>query len=156
MGPVAPKAKGGSLNHALLRAVLGCLLPGLLVAGWSGLGSGTLTELSAVCFPVDEVTGYAAGGGGLLLKTTDAGGIAELAAPPAPRSSSPSLLRGVLHLPVSSFVIRHSDLLDASGRRVLSLSPGPNDVSHLAPGIYFVHSTIDIRQSSFSKVVLTR
>ena len=29
-------------------------------------------------------------------------------------------------------------LLDVSGRRVLALSPGPNDVSHLSPGVYFV------------------
>ncbi len=29
-------------------------------------------------------------------------------------------------------------LFDASGRRVLNLSPGENDVHHLAPGVYFV------------------
>jgi hypothetical protein len=29
-------------------------------------------------------------------------------------------------------------LVDASGRRALDLRPGPNDVSHLAPGVYYV------------------
>jgi hypothetical protein len=30
-------------------------------------------------------------------------------------------------------------LLDASGRVVMELRPGPNDIRHLAPGVYFVH-----------------
>ena len=29
-------------------------------------------------------------------------------------------------------------LLDAAGRCVLDLRPGPNDVRHLSPGVYFV------------------
>lgn len=49
----------------------------------------------------------------------------------------PTVLRGILVLD-SSFDTRNSSLLDASGRRVLSLRPGPNDVSRLAPGVYFV------------------
>ncbi len=49
-----------------------------------------------------------------------------------------TVIRGVLNLPVSSFVIRNSSLVDAAGRRVLDLRPGPNDVSSLAPGVYFV------------------
>jgi len=31
-------------------------------------------------------------------------------------------------------------LLDISGRKVMDLAPGANDVSRLAPGVYFVHS----------------
>jgi hypothetical protein len=31
-------------------------------------------------------------------------------------------------------------LLDATGRKLLSLHPGPNDISHLAPGIYFIRA----------------
>ncbi len=49
-----------------------------------------------------------------------------------------NVVRGVLNLPVSSFGPGHSSLVDATGRRVLALRPGPNDVSHLAPGVYFV------------------
>ncbi|UCG43117.1 MAG: hypothetical protein JSU73_00440, partial [candidate division WOR-3 bacterium] len=29
-------------------------------------------------------------------------------------------------------------LLDASGRAVMDLRPGPNDIRHVAPGVYFV------------------
>jgi len=29
-------------------------------------------------------------------------------------------------------------LFDAAGRKVMDLVPGPNDVSRLAPGVYFV------------------
>jgi len=29
-------------------------------------------------------------------------------------------------------------LLDVSGRKAMELQPGPNDVSRLAPGVYFV------------------
>ena len=42
-------------------------------------------------------------------------------------------------------------LLDISGRKVLDLVPGANDVSALAPGVYFVRSTQGIR-----KVVLAK
>ncbi len=46
----------------------------------------------------------------------------------------------VLFLPHSSFGTRHStsSLLDVTGRHVADLTPGPNDVRHLAPGVYFV------------------
>jgi hypothetical protein len=29
-------------------------------------------------------------------------------------------------------------LLDAAGRWAMDLAPGPNDIRHLAPGVYFV------------------
>jgi hypothetical protein len=31
-----------------------------------------------------------------------------------------------------------AELLDVTGRQVLKLQPGANDVRHLSPGIYFV------------------
>ncbi len=42
-------------------------------------------------------------------------------------------------------------LLDISGRKVLELNPGPNDVSGLAPGVYFVRE-----RSAVHKVILTK
>ena len=51
-----------------------------------------------------------------------------------------TVIRGVLDLPGSSFGIRNSSLIDAAGRRVLDLAPGANDVSSLAPGVYFVRA----------------
>jgi len=76
---------------------------------------------------------------------------------PNPQATSykpePTIIRGVLYLPRSSSTSR---LLDISGRSVMALKPGPNDVSRLAPGVYFVHSPIANRHSSITKVVLTR
>ena len=31
-------------------------------------------------------------------------------------------------------------LLDIAGRRVMGLKPGDNDVSHLAPGVYYIRT----------------
>ena len=68
-------------------------------------------------------------------------GIAERQAPNAARQAPDATIVGrVLNLPASSFGTRHSTLVDAAGRRLLDLRPGPNDVSRLAPGIYFVRS----------------
>ncbi|MBN2465516.1 exo-alpha-sialidase [candidate division WOR-3 bacterium] len=53
------------------------------------------------------------------------------------REPSATIVRGVLRVPVSLFTIHYS-LFDMTGRRVMALAPGPNDVSHLAPGVYFI------------------
>jgi hypothetical protein len=51
-----------------------------------------------------------------------------------------TIIRGVLLLPLASGVEREASsvLLDISGRKVLNLQPGVNDVRTLAPGVYFV------------------
>jgi hypothetical protein len=68
----------------------------------------------------------------------------------------PTIVRGVLYGPVDSrqHTAYREELVDAAGRQVMALKPGANDVSHLAPGVYFVRS----RPSAVSvrKVVLTR
>jgi hypothetical protein len=54
-------------------------------------------------------------------------------------SPGPTIVRGVLRLADGT---RHTacsaGLLDISGRKVLDLQPGANDVSRLSPGVYFV------------------
>ena len=46
-------------------------------------------------------------------------------------------------------------LLDASGRKVLDLSEGPNDVSRLTPGVYFVREAqAQAQAQAVRKVVL--
>jgi hypothetical protein len=80
---------------------------------------------------------------------------AELRAP----NSNPSVVRGVLFLaerPSSS--ASTSSLFDTSGREVLDLSPGANDVRALAPGVYFVRGpeTEDGRPAGIRKVVVAR
>ena len=50
-------------------------------------------------------------------------------------------------------------LLDAAGRKVLDLHPGPNDVRSLAPGVYFVRpepSAVSRKPSAVTKVIVTR
>jgi YVTN family beta-propeller protein len=49
--------------------------------------------------------------------------------------------------------------LDISGRKVMDLKPGANDVSALAPGVYFVRSepsAVGCQPSAVNKVVVTR
>jgi hypothetical protein len=50
-----------------------------------------------------------------------------------------------------------AELYDASGRRVAALRPGMNDISRLAPGVYFVREASGVRRdaSSVRKVVVT-
>jgi len=49
-----------------------------------------------------------------------------------------TVVRGILYLPRSLDLSIPSALLDISGRKVLDLHPGANDVRALAPGVYFV------------------
>jgi hypothetical protein len=84
-------------------------------------------------------------------------GVTEERLAPGPSRTAPgiSIVRGSLNL-TSDISNLTSDivLLNAAGRRVLDLRPGANDVSGLAPGVYFVKSTVDNRQSPVSKVVI--
>jgi hypothetical protein len=55
-----------------------------------------------------------------------------------------SIVRGSLILPAVSGqrLAVGAALLDAAGRRVLDLHPGPNDVSGVPPGVYFVTTNL--------------
>jgi hypothetical protein len=71
---------------------------------------------------------------------------------------SPTIVRGVLLLPVSPFTI-HTSLFDMTGRQVMALKPGANDVRALAPGVYFVREARTQGQAHAQvvrKVVVTR
>ena len=64
----------------------------------------------------------------------------------------PTVVRGILFLPASPRLrVSASPLLDASGRKVMNLSPGPNDIRRLAPGVYFVRQA-----SCVTKVAILR
>jgi hypothetical protein len=107
--------------------------------------------------PVTAVGNYAYTGfeeTGLRIIEFYAVGVKEGTQPPA-RSlqQTASIAHGVLFVPEdrSPGVGDQAALLDALGRRVMQLQPGPNDVRRLSPGVYFVS-----RPKSVEKVLLTR
>lgn len=65
----------------------------------------------------------------------------------------PTIVRGMLFLPASSLRLHPSSLFDMTGRAVMSLRPGANDVRGLAPGVYFVRPP---GGGSVTKLVLTK
>ena len=89
-------------------------------------------------------------------------GIAEEAVGSGQRkASSATVVRGALFLPPASGMERIAScvLLDISGRKVLDLKPGPNDVRALAPGVYFVRQqpqAASLKPQAVRKVVVTR
>jgi hypothetical protein len=62
---------------------------------------------------------------------------------PAVNPGLPCLARGTLLVPKSAFRNPKSAMvmLDVSGRKVMDLEPGANDVSRLSPGIYFCRTS---------------
>jgi len=72
-------------------------------------------------------------------------------------TSIASIVCGVLWLaPASSPKLQASRLLDVSGRKVQDLRPGPNDVRHLVPGVYFARRATGEGRVANSKVIVTR
>jgi hypothetical protein len=88
------------------------------------------------------------------------GGIAERPTSPASGPSpTATIVRGVLRIGAVGSRQNtgyRADLLDISGRKVMELHPGPNDVSRLSPGVYFVQSADGDERSAVKKVVVTR
>jgi len=69
-----------------------------------------------------------------------------------------TIARNVLRLPASGPPVGAS-LFDLGGRKVSDLHPGANDVSRLAPGVYFVRQepqASGLQPQAVSKVVITR
>jgi hypothetical protein len=80
--------------------------------------------------------------------------VEESRQPRAPSlKSTVSIVRGVLFLPPS--LSPPSSLLSTDGRKVLDLKPGPNDVSRLGPGVYFVREA-QAQAQAVRKVVIAR
>jgi YVTN family beta-propeller protein len=57
-----------------------------------------------------------------------------------PMTRLPSIVRGMLFLPPAGMTNDQvpMSMLDITGRKVMDLKPGPNDISRLSPGVYFV------------------
>jgi len=99
----------------------------------------------------------------------DSGGGVEEGQQPIGNRQEPmaTVVRRVLHLLSSPYPLPAGEgqgvrelswLLDATGRKVMELQAGPNDVRHLAPVIYFVRrpSAASGERSAVHKVVITR
>jgi len=92
-----------------------------------------------------------------------AGGVEETpTAEVRPAKAGPTVVGGVLVLgEVDSRqnAVDRTELLDVSGRKVMELQPGANDVRDLAPGVYFVRSwpsAVSRKPSAVTKVVIAR
>ncbi|UCG43940.1 MAG: hypothetical protein JSU73_04835 [candidate division WOR-3 bacterium] len=113
-----------------------------------------------VMYMVDQVAGFAQRGQGpvtrnpIVVQRPGHVGIEESghehASKPVPAVRS--LVRHVLSLPGRM----RAELLDISGRRVMDLEPGQNDVRHLAPGVYFLRSAESGRRMAVRKIVIQR
>jgi YVTN family beta-propeller protein len=70
----------------------------------------------------------------------------------------PTIIRGVMYVPeASSHKPQAASLLDISGRKVLDMHAGANDVRTLAPGVYFVRTAqAQAQAQAIRKVVVTR
>ena len=78
------------------------------------------------------------------------GGVEEGRKPQAASHKlGPTVVRGILLLP-SSISSLHSSLFDMTGRRVMVLAPGANDVSRLTTGVYHIVSGAN---NSVSRVI---
>jgi hypothetical protein len=94
-----------------------------------------------------------------LIKTDSAGRVAIAEPEPsvAHKPAGATIARAVLYVPESA--IRHSTLalLNCTGRKVMDLQPGENDIRHISPGVYFVReaSNVEREASSVRKVVVT-
>jgi hypothetical protein len=80
-------------------------------------------------------------------------GVADHRPAPQGKIAAPTIVRGVLFSPPPAFTL-YSSLFSLSGQKVLVLRPGPNDVSRLAPGVYFVQARTQARV--IRKVVVAR
>jgi hypothetical protein len=78
----------------------------------------------------------------------------------------PTIVRGVLRLAIDERRVSHAapsdggrcgQLVDISGRKVIELRPGANDVTALAPGVYFVkEARAQRRAQAIRKVIVAR
>ena len=83
------------------------------------------------------------------------GGVEEARGAPMPRYLCQTIVGRALKLPRGTKV-RAYLLMDISGRKVMDLSPGANDVRALAPGVYFVREAqAQAQAQAVRKIVLT-
>jgi hypothetical protein len=98
--------------------------------------------------------GYKNFGANVALHYYDATAIQETPNAERRTLNGPTVVRRALNLQSAIYNLQSEIvLLDISGRKVLDLKPGANDVSHLSPGVYFVR---DAQVRATRKVILSR
>lgn len=65
----------------------------------------------------------------------------------------PTVVRNVIFLPAANSGQVLGGLFDRTGRKVMDLKAGANDVAHLSPGVYFVHPALG---QEAGKVIITK
>jgi DNA-binding beta-propeller fold protein YncE len=86
-------------------------------------------------------------------------GVCEQPGTPIPPELPPqTVVRNILYLPeAAGSKPRAVSLLDATGRKVMDLEPGANDISRVAPGVYFVRENQPQAQAqAVQKVIVAR
>jgi YVTN family beta-propeller protein len=93
----------------------------------------------------------------------DSGGVVGMEESFRPQTASPkpllTIVRGVMMMEDRGRKTEdRSTLIDVSGRKVMDLHAGANDVRALAPGVYFVRQASSVMRdaSSVTKVVIAR
>jgi hypothetical protein len=123
---------------------LSCSLCRVRFEAKDSLGTTVFTDASYRSFKIDSVLGGVSG---------------SRPEPGTAARPAPTVIRGVLYVPeASSHKPQAASLLDASGRKVLDLHPGANDVRALAPGVYFVREkpqATSPKPQAVRKIVLT-
>jgi hypothetical protein len=121
-----------------------------------GPGNGMLTAYSSWAGDVEEESYNSLRTWGVLSPT---GGTSDRSAP-AVHLTRPaaSIVSGMMLLPEGSGSDpQAASLLDISGRKVMDLHPGSNDVRALAPGVYFIREAqAQAQAQAIRKVVLTK
>ena len=130
-------------------------------AGYYGTSSSAMG--ATLSFAVDGVSAFVADNeAGLQIGDFLGEGIEESSGPlTADRSPfTATIVRNVLEMPLTAHRFPlNARLLSISCRKVLDLTPGPNDVSRLAPGVYFVREgsqTSSLKPQAVRKIVIQR
>jgi hypothetical protein len=72
------------------------------------------------------------------------------------RQLTATVCRGSLVLPRTLAPSTPRTLVSITGRKVMDLQPGENDIRHIAPGVYFVRPAESDTRSPVRKVVIQR
>jgi hypothetical protein len=171
-------SNGQSYSWATLVSPQGAVVGSVLVTTMNvdgeplpiahGSGQQTLAVFAAY---TDSVNRYPVNGNRVWGKLSPFTGLAENPVSELRSGKMATIVRGVLYLPsenqrlsqgfrsTKSGTVPVFALLDATGRRVAELRPGPNDVSRFEAGVYFVRSepsAVNRQPSAVYKVVITR